>query len=130
MYIVYYIHTASKMWCLGRLLPLIIGDLVPEGDEKWELFLQLLTIIDYVFAPKTTSEVVAYVRLLIKYHHTKFTLLYPDCSILPKMHYMVHIPSWMERYVTVGVLLVVTKLAGTCVHPKYKWICTLGQFPE
>ena len=100
MYIVYYIHihVASKMWCLGRLLPLIIGDLVPEGDEKWELFLQLLTIVDYVFAPKTTSEVVAYVRLLIQYHHTKFTSLYPDCSVLPKMHYMVHIPSWMERY--------------------------------
>ena len=57
-------HVASKMWCLGRLLPLIIGDLVPEDDEKWELFLQL-TIIDYVFAPKTTSKVVAYVRLLM-----------------------------------------------------------------
>ena len=90
------------MLCLGRLLPLIIGDLVPEGDEKWELFLQLLTIIDYVFAPKTTSDIVAHVRMLINYHHTKFTLLYPECSIIPKLHYMVHIPSWMERYVLIG----------------------------
>ena len=92
-----YIHnyicffTAAKMWCLARLLPLIIGDVVPEDDERWKLFLQLLTIIDYVFAPKTTSEIVAYVRVLIQYHHTKFTLLYPDCSVIPKMHYMVHI---------------------------------------
>ena len=24
---------ASEVWCLGRFLPLLIGDLVPEDDE-------------------------------------------------------------------------------------------------
>ena len=91
----HFVHT--KMWCLGRLLPLIIGDLVPEGDKKWELILQVFTINDYMFAPKTTSDIVAHVRLL-KYHHTKLTLLYPECLVIPKLHYMVHIPLWMERY--------------------------------
>ena len=88
---------ASKMWCLGRLLPLMIGDLVSEDDETWELFLLLLTIMDYVFAPKASGDSVAYVRMLINDHHAKFRELYPECSVIPKMHYMVHIPSWMER---------------------------------
>ena len=95
LYIV--IRLASKMWCMGRLLPLMIGDLVPEDDEKWKLFLLLLTIIDYVFAPRTTGNSVAYVRMLINDHHVMFTELYPECNVIPKMHYMVHIPSWMER---------------------------------
>lgn len=31
---------ASKMWCLGRYLPLMVGDIiVPEDNEKWLLFL-------------------------------------------------------------------------------------------
>ncbi len=87
------------MWCLARYLPLIIGDLVPEDDEKWNLFLMLLTIVDYVFAPRTTPDVIAYVRFLINQHHTEFRRLYPDCVMIPKQHYMVHIPEWMERWV-------------------------------
>ena len=30
--------TASEMWNFLRLLPLIIGSLVPENDEKWYVF--------------------------------------------------------------------------------------------
>ena len=39
------------MWCLGRLLPVMLGECVPKEDEKWECFLLLLTIVDYIFAP-------------------------------------------------------------------------------
>ena len=75
----------------------MIGNRVPEDDSKWELFLDLLTILDYVFAPSTNLDIVAYVRLLIGYHLTRFRELYPDCTIIPKQHYMIHIPEWMER---------------------------------
>ena len=75
----------------------MIANLIPEDDQRWELFLLLLTIVDYVFAPRTSLDVVAYVRVLINDHHTKFCQLYPECTITPKMHYMIHIPVWMER---------------------------------
>ena len=52
------------MWCMERLLPLIIRDLISEDAEKWKLFLLLLTIIDYVFAPRATGDSIAYVRFL------------------------------------------------------------------
>ena len=34
------------MWLLGRLLPIIIGEHIPEDDERWMLFLQLMDIVD------------------------------------------------------------------------------------
>ena len=46
LYIV--IQLASKMWCMGRLLPLMTGDLVPEDDEKWKLFLLLLIMFSHL----------------------------------------------------------------------------------
>ena len=75
----------------------MVGDFVNEDDDKWQLFLDLITIVDYVFAPITNADIIAYVRLLIGDHLTRFRELYPSCSIIPKQHYMVHIPQWMEK---------------------------------
>ena len=68
-----------------------------EDDEYWQLFLTLLTIMDYVFAPKTTLDIVAYIRTQINNYLTDFKRLRPNCGITPKQHYMVHIPEWIER---------------------------------
>ena len=92
-----YLHAASEMWCLARLLPLMICDYVNEDDDKWQLFLDLLTIMDYIFAPIANMDIVSYVRVLIGDHLTRFCELYPGCSIIPKQHYMIHIPQWMEK---------------------------------
>lgn len=89
---------AAQMWCLCRLLPLMIGNLVPETDSRWINFLQLLEIVDLLFAPVLSNDHVAYLHFLIEEHHQIFTDLYPDCSITPKFHYMVHYPHWISRY--------------------------------
>ena len=85
----------------------------------------LLTIIDYVFAPRASLDDVAYVRLLIRDHHTKFKLLYPDSPIIPKMHYMVHIPVWMERYMHMYVIVVVNLY---CMYMFLNKIINLNEF--
>lgn len=86
------------MWCLCRLLPLMIGDKIPESDPRWKNLLQLLEIMDILFAPCLSDDHVAYLHLLIKEHHQAFTDLYPSCNITPKLHYMVHHPHWISRY--------------------------------
>ena len=91
------VHFSFRDVVLGKISTPMIGNRVPEDDNKWDLFLDLLTILDYVFAPSTNLDIVAYVRLLIGNHFTRFRELYPDCSIIPKQHYMIHIPVWMER---------------------------------
>ena len=87
------------MWCLGRLLPLMIGHHIPQDNEHWLNFLALLQVIDYLFAPVISHESVDHLRVLIRNHHYTFKSLYPDCNIIPKMHYMVHYPIWIVRLV-------------------------------
>ena len=80
------------MYLLGRLLPLFMGKYVPEGDSWWDNYLLMLQITDYLLAPELLPEEVAHLKVLIEEHHTTFATLYPDLSIIPKMHYMVHMP--------------------------------------
>ena len=84
------------MWCLASFLPLIIGDMILEDNDHWVNFLILLDIVDYVFAPATTSEKIAHVAVLVEDFLTEFSRLY-DRPLIPKMHYLVHLPSWMTR---------------------------------
>ena len=80
------------MWSLGRLLPFMVGRFIPQEDEYWENYLLMLQITDYLLAPEITADEVAHLKILIEMHHTSFVSLYPDCSVLPKMHYLVHMP--------------------------------------
>ncbi|XP_020616845.1 uncharacterized protein LOC110054828 [Orbicella faveolata] len=47
-------QSASQMWCLARMLPLLTGDLIPADDKHWENFLRLLKVEEIVFAPRTS----------------------------------------------------------------------------
>ena len=83
---------AAQMKLLGYLLPMIVGDLVPEDDERWLLFLKLMDIVAILFSPKIVEDDAAYLSALIKDHHEEFRILYPYRNIIPKMHFMVHMP--------------------------------------
>ena len=85
------------MWCLTRLLPLMIGHAVPADDQHWDNFLLLVAIIDYLLAPVVHPEVASYLRVLIDDHHNEFVRLYPSCPVTPKLHYMIHYPEWINR---------------------------------
>lgn len=85
------------MWLLGRILPLVIGDLVPRGDEKWENFLTMMQIVDILFAPAVTGDILGYLGRLIESHHHQFGILYPGESKIPKIHFMVHMARLMKK---------------------------------
>ena len=89
--------TATEMWCLGRFLPLLVGDLVPEDNAHWEHFLQLLQIIDYLFAPRTSIAITQHMAILIQDFLSTWRELYPSRSLTLKMHYLVHFPAWAAR---------------------------------
>ena len=46
----------SQIWALGCLLPLIVGQYVPDGNKKWENYLMILEITDYLLAPQVTLD--------------------------------------------------------------------------
>ena len=75
------------MWLLGRLLPLMTGDHVPEDDKHWICLLRILTIAT---AFELTKDSVSALTLLVDYLQ-QFNQLYPN-SITPKIHYLLHLP--------------------------------------
>lgn len=83
---------AAQMWLLGRVIPYLIGGSVPEGDVNWKNYLQLLEIVDLLLAPEISEDEVGELGVLISQHHTLFSQLYSSASVLPKHHFMVHMP--------------------------------------
>ncbi len=60
--------------------------------EYWANFLLLLRVVDLLTAPQITEDEVACLSLWVTEHHITFVELYPNETVTPKMHYMVHMP--------------------------------------
>ena len=71
------------MWCLCSLLPIMIGDKVPESDLRWQNFLSLLTIMDLLLALKMSQDDIA---VLIKIITLLFLRIIP-LAVLP-LHFI------------------------------------------
>ena len=81
---------ASQNWCLVRMLPLLIGDLVSVGDECFALLLKLLEIMDIVFCPEATQAHPAILKHLIIEIFEMQTALFPGLIPPNKWHHMTH----------------------------------------
>ena len=51
-----------------------------------------MEIVDRLFSPYISEDSAAYLNVLISEHHGTFVALYPDESVIPKLHSMVHYP--------------------------------------
>ena len=92
---------AIQMWTLARYLPILIGTYIPNDDENWQNFLILLDITDYLVAPYLSTDEAAHLKVIIEDHHIMFKQLYPDSSIIIKMHYLLHYPNLIHKYVPI-----------------------------
>ena len=97
------IHFCSNV-TLARYLPMFVGKDIPTNDENWMNFLTLLDITDYLVAPCLTTDEVAFLKVIIQEHHVMFSQLYPDSSIIPKMHYLIHAPRLLSKYVSYKII--------------------------
>ena len=69
MYICFCVHdtVATLNWLLGRLLPLMVGSYVSDGDSYWECNMQLLSIMVHVTAVEVTLDSVSELTVLPLY---------------------------------------------------------------
>ena len=77
------------------LLPILIGDLIPEEHPHQNNFVTLLDITNELFASVTNPH---YLVVIIGEFLEDFKELYPTRPLIPKMHYMVHMPTWIEVF--------------------------------
>ena len=108
---------ASQTLCLIRNLPLIFGDVVPEGDTHWHLLLLLLHIVNIVFSPCITEGMTIFLKHLIEEHHRLFSDLYPQNNLIPKHHFMIHYPECIRQ---IGPLVHVWSMRYEAKHKFFK----------
>jgi len=49
-------------------------------------------------AKVTSVSSALFLASLVDQHHQTFVQCYPDINVLPKMHYMIHLPQQILRY--------------------------------
>ncbi|GFS56753.1 uncharacterized protein LOC106175700 [Trichonephila inaurata madagascariensis] len=90
-------QSASQMWVLMRILPLLIGDKVPYNNDFWNLYLLMLTIIDTLMAPVISLPETYALAENIADHHKLFLILFPNRHLTPKMHFALHYPRIIRQ---------------------------------
>ncbi|XP_044194551.1 uncharacterized protein LOC122971866 isoform X1 [Thunnus albacares] len=78
---------------LLRLLPLMVGSKVPEGDETWAILMDLKEIVQLVLSPSFTEDSIQYMQTKISDHRQGLQAVFPDFKLRPKHHYLEHYPE-------------------------------------
>ncbi|KAJ1524637.1 hypothetical protein ONE63_011121 [Megalurothrips usitatus] len=106
---------ASEMLCCTRYLGEIVGDLVPEKNRVWKLYLIIREIVDIVTAPYFQDGVDIYLGALVQEHHELYLLFFG--TLKPKHHFMTHMAGLMKRN---GPLILCSSLMCERNHRKGK----------
>ena len=88
--------SASEMLSFVRHFRIFIGELIPQDDVAWRLYIIIRKITDIVISPSIQIQCSTILRDLIKVHH----LLARNAlkrHLKPKDHFMIHFPTVMEN---------------------------------
>ena len=83
-------QNAGRMWCLIRLLPLMIGSKIPCKNVHWQFLLGLKDIVESAFAPELAVGQVIHLQMKIQDHISSFCELFPERRLKPKQHFLLH----------------------------------------
>ena len=89
-------YSASQTRLFLRILPFIIGPMIDFNSEYYLFLVELIQIVNIVFAAVIKDKTVTLLQELIANHLTSFKELFPDKNIIPKQHYLLHIPSMIR----------------------------------
>ena len=70
----------------------IVGDLIPEEDLAWELYLYLYEIIDLVLSCEISEDDITHLCQLIKSHNEIYVEISAE-YLKPKFHFLTHYPQ-------------------------------------
>jgi hypothetical protein len=93
--------SASEMLCFVQNLTFMIGCYIPEDDDVWLFFLDLLKILDIVMDPCVTESNLRYLDSLVYSHHKFYIDTFKD-NLKNKHHNMIHYSTVIRK---IGPLL-------------------------
>ena len=118
-------YTAAQARLFARLLPFIIAPFVDIDNEYHIFMIELIQITQIIFSPVIHINTVQYLRRLIEEHLVHFKSLFPEKNILPKQHYMIHLPSMIT---TVGPLTRSACFSFEAAHNYFKVLARKQNF--
>lgn len=109
--------SASEMAYLMRYLGLIIGDLIPEDNEYYQLYLLLNEIKNVILASAYNTDMPHHLKELVFQYHQSLHRL--DISIIVKDHLLTHYPGLLLK---IGPLKNVSCMRFEAKHQEMKTI--------
>ncbi|XP_065668175.1 uncharacterized protein LOC136088396 [Hydra vulgaris] len=90
---------AVQWWALLKYLPMAVGKIVSLKNKNWKFLLHLSHLIDLIFAPCFTHEMIVYMKHVISDHLFMFSKLYcnNEVRLRPKHHFLVHLPNIITK---------------------------------
>lgn len=85
-------------WSLLRFLPFLIGHRVPEGDQTWEVILELKDLVELLATPSYTEDSLCYLQSKISDHRHLLLTVFPNYKLRPKHHFIEHYPCLIQRF--------------------------------
>ncbi|EEC09636.1 conserved hypothetical protein, partial [Ixodes scapularis] len=113
--------SAAEKLCLFRYFALLVGDVVPESNEAYSVYLDLRKVVDIVCAPQITVSTIAYLRVLVSDFYSAFRQVFPEVNVIPKMHYLIHYARLIQLY---GPL---SKLSSMRFEAKHQYFKSLAR---
>ncbi|KAJ1530228.1 hypothetical protein ONE63_005155 [Megalurothrips usitatus] len=87
--------SSSEMLCLSRYLGEIVGDLVPDTNRVWKLYVLVREIVEILSAPYFKKGLDVYLQTLIEEHREMYIVLFG--SLKPKHHLILRYPEILRR---------------------------------
>lgn len=93
---------AAQTWCLIRHTPLIFKSIFERNDDAelknvCQLVVLLNQIMNIIFAPTITEEMIQNLEILIEVHHKLYLLCNAEKGLKPKHHFMIHYPNIIRK---------------------------------
>ena len=85
--------SAAEMLTLMRFLGIIIGDVIPPSDNRWNLYKYCRQILDILMSPRVVRGHAALLKNLIENLNKLYLEIYG--KLKPKFHFLVHYPRIM-----------------------------------
>ena len=118
-------YKASQARLFLRLLPFYLDGYVNIEDEYYVFLTELINIVQILYSPLITTSTIQSLRQCICKHLEKFTQLFPDKNIIPKQHYMIHLPTMITQ---VGPLIRSSCFAFESAHNQFKKLARIQNF--
>ena len=101
------------MWNLLRLLPLIIGDLIPFDNSVWPLYINFVDIVLRLCASTFSNDDLVVLQAAIDEFLPKYLLCFPHLHLKPKAHYLRHYPDMIRQF---GPLVKTLRFEAKNIH--------------